>query len=45
MLISRSITDLNINQEEFKVIMDEKQDYDDPKKQVTDKKLNETLQV
>ena len=45
MLISQSISDLNVIHEEFKAIMDEEKDSDDQKQQVTDKKLNENLQV
>ena len=45
MLISQSITDLNISHEQFKAIMNEKKDYDNQKQYVTDKKLNETLKV
>ena len=46
MLISQSIIDLNIRNEEFKAIINEKKkDYDDQKQQVTGEKLNETLQV
>ena len=45
MLISQSIADLSISHEEFKTIIDEKKNYDNQKQYVTDKKLNETLQV
>ena len=45
MLISQSITDLNISHEEFKAIIDEKKDYDNQKQYVTDKTLSEILQV
>ena len=45
MLISQSITDLNISHEEFKAIIDEKKDYDYQKQYVTNKKLSETLQI
>ena len=39
MLISQSITDLNVSHEEFKAIMNEKKDYDNQKQYVTDKKI------
>ena len=39
MLISQSFTDLNISHGEFKAIMDEKEDYDDQKQYVIDKKI------
>ena len=45
MLISQSITDLNISHEEFKAIMNAKKDCDNQKQYVTDKKLNGTLLV
>ena len=45
MLIGQSISDLKISHEEFKAIMNEKKDYENQKQYVTDKKLNETLQV
>ena len=45
MLISQSITDLNISHEESKAIIDEKKDYDNQKQYVTDTKLSKTLQV
>ena len=41
MLISQSIMDLNISHEEFKMIVDEKKDYDNQKQHITDKKLTE----
>ena len=45
MLISQTISDLNISHEEFKAIIDEKKDYDNQKEYVKDKILSETLQV
>ena len=45
MVISQTISDLNVSHEEFKAIMNEKKDYDDQKQQAADKKLNETVQV
>ena len=45
MVISQSISDLNVSHEELKAIMDEKNDYDDKKQQAADKKLIGTLQV
>ena len=43
MLISQSITDLDISHEEFKAIIDEKKIM--IKQYLTDKKLSKTLQV
>ena len=45
MVISQSISDLNVSHEELKAIIDEKNDYDDKKQQAADKKLIGTLQV
>ena len=45
MLISQSITYLNVSHEEFEATMNEKKDYDNQKQYVTDEKLKETLQV
>ena len=39
MLISQSINDPNISHEEFKTIMNEKEDYDDQKQNIVDKKI------
>ena len=45
MLISQSITNLNITHEAFKAIIDEKKDYDNQKQYVADKTLSENSQV
>ena len=45
MLISQSIMDLNINQDEFKMIMNEKEDYDNQKNNIINKTLTENVQV
>ena len=40
MLLSQSITDLNISHEEFKAILDEKEDYDDQRNKANENKLS-----
>ena len=45
MLISHSIMDLNISHDEFKMIMNEKKDYDNQKNVINESKLNENAQV
>ena len=45
MLISQIIIDLQISHEEFKMIVDEKKDYDNQKSRIEDSKLNKTAQV
>ena len=45
MLISQIIIDLQISHEEFKIIVDEKKDYDNKKNTIEDSKLNKTAQV
>ena len=45
MLRSQSINDLNISHEEFKTIMDEKEDYDFQKQNIVDKKLNYKFKI
>ena len=45
MLISQPIMYLNISHDEFKMIMNEKKDYDNQKTNIKNKKLSESLQV
>ena len=45
MLISHSIMDLNISHDEFKMIMNEKKDYDNQKNVINESELNENAQV
>ena len=45
MLISQSIMDLNISHDEFKMIMNEKKDYDNQKDIINESELNENSQV
>ena len=45
MLISQSIMDLNISHDEFKMIMNEKKDYDNQKDIINESELNESSQV
>ena len=45
MLISHSIMDLNISHDEFKMIMNEKKDYDNRKNVINESELNENAQV
>ena len=45
MLISQPIMYLNISHDEFKMIMNEKKDYDNQKNNIKNKKLSESLQV
>ena len=45
MLISQAIIDLKISQEEFKMTVDEKKDYDNQKENIIDKKLTDNVQV
>ena len=40
MLISQAIIDLQISHEKFKMIVDEKKDYDNQKQNIIDKKNN-----
>ena len=46
MLISQAIIDLKISHEEFKMIVDEKKDYDNQKQSIINKgELSENTQV
>ena len=45
MLISQSITDVNVSHKELKMIMNEKKDYDNQKNIINESKLNENAQI
>ena len=45
MLISQAIIDLDISHEEFKIIINEKRDYDDQKNLVNEGRLTEVEMV
>ena len=45
MLISQFIIDLNISHDDFKMIMNEKKEFDNQKNIINESKLNENAQV